>query len=253
MNKILRHAGLLASAAFVLTAGGSALAGEPAKKDGEAKVVIMKDGEHVVVSGKDGHPMAFRGHMDPEHRADHLRTLLQLRPEQEPAFKAFLEATKPEIHKFEMNLDKDGKPAESPPGPPKMLTTPERLDHQAKMMAEHQAAFQKRAAATRAFYGQLSPSQQKVFDTLHAHHGGGRHVKIFRRGGPGGPGMMGGHGDHMMMRRGGPDGGPEGGPPMPGGMAWDDVDIEEFAMLDGEDMDVQVIIDGEEFGPGDED
>ncbi|MCE3288091.1 MAG: hypothetical protein K0R83_103 [Caulobacter sp.] len=242
MNKLLRQAGLLASAAFVLTAGGSALAGEPAKKDGEPKVerkvVVIKDG--VVVSGKDdGRPMPFRRHMDPAHRADHLRDMLQLRPDQEPALKAFLEATKPDIHKFEMKLDKDGKPAD----PPKMLTTPERLDHQARMMAEHQAAFQKRSAATRAFYGQLSPSQQKVFDTLHAHHGGGRHVKIFRRGGPGG------HGDRMMLRH----GGPEGGPPMPGGMAWEDLDVEEFAMLGDEDIDVRVIVDDEDVGPGDED
>lgn len=245
MKMTLRHAGLLASAAFVLTAGGSALAGEPAKKEGETKVerkvVIMKDGEKVVVGGKDGHPMAFRRHMDPAHRADHLRDMLQLRPDQEPALKAFLEATKPEVHRFEMKHDKDGKPAEKP----KMLTTPERLDAQARRMAEHQAAFQKRAAATRAFYAQLTPSQQKVFDTLHAHHGGGRHMRVFRRGGPG---HMGGHGDRIMLRHDGPE-----GHPMPGGLAWEDFDIEEFAMLDGGEVDVRVIVDGEDFGPGDED
>jgi len=243
MNKILRHAGLLASAAFVLTAGGSAFAGEPAKKDGEAKVerkvVVMRGGP----GGHDGHGGPMAGHHDPEAHAQHMRDMLQLRPEQEPALKAFLEATRPDLHKLEMKHDKDAKPAEKP----KMLTTPERLDRQARMMAEHQAAFSKRAAATRAFYGQLSPSQQKVFDTLHAHHGGGRHVKIMRRGGPGGPG--GGHGDRMIMRH----GGPEGGPPMPGGMAWSDMDGEAFAMLDGEETDVQVFVDGETFGPGDED
>jgi periplasmic protein CpxP/Spy len=247
MSKILRHAGLLASAAFVLTAGGSALAGEPGKKEGEAKVerkvIVMKDGEQVVVSGSDvGRPMPMRMHMDPAARADHMRTILQLRPEQEPAFQAFLAATKPETHKFEMKLDKDGKPPEH-----KMLTTPERLDLQAKRMAEHQAAFQKRAAATRAFYSQLSPSQQKVFDTLHARHGGGRHMKIIRRGGPGGHGGPGG--DHRIIMR----GGPEGGPPMPGGMAWSDEDGEDFALLEGGDMDVQVFIDGEEIDGGDED
>lgn len=247
MNKLLRHAGLMASAAFVLTAGGSALAGEPARKDGEAKVerkvIVMKDGEQVVVSGADaGRPLPLRRHMDPAARADHMRTMLQLRPEQEPAFKAFLEATKPQVHKFEMKHGEDGKA----PEPHRMLTTPERLDHQAKMMAERQAAFQKRAAATRAFYGQLSPSQQKVFDALHARHGG-RHMKIIRRGGPGG--HMDGHGDRMMMRH----GGLEGGPPMPGGMAWNGEDGEDFAMLDGEDMDVQVFIDGEEIEAGDED
>ncbi|MDB5470803.1 MAG: hypothetical protein JWR84_2363 [Caulobacter sp.] len=251
MKKILRHAGLLATAAFVLTAGGSALAGEPGKKDGEAKVerkvVVIKDGV-VVSSNDDGRPMPMRMHMDPAAHADHMRTILQLRPEQEGAFKAFLEATKPEIHKFEMKHDMDGKPPEAP----KMLTTPERLDRQAKMMAEHQAAFSRRAAATRTFYGQLSPSQQKVFDTLHARHGGGRHMKIIRRGGPmgghmGGP--MGGEGDHRIIMR----GGPEGGPPMPGGMAWNSEDGEDFAMLDGDYIDVQVIVDDEEVDGGDDD
>lgn len=248
MKKILRHAGLLASAAFVLTAGGSALAGEPGKKDGEAKVerkvIVMKDGERVVVSGSDaGRPMPLRKHMDPAAHADHMRTLLQLRPEQEPAFQAFLAATKPDMPRFEKKLDKDGKPPEH-----KVLTTPERLDMQAKRMAEHQAAFQKRAAATRAFYGQLSPSQQKVFDTLHARHGGGgRHMKIIRRG-HGGP-MGGPGGDHRIIMR----GGPEGGAPMPGGLAWSSEDGEDFALLDGGDMDVQVFIDGEEVEAGDED
>ena len=250
MKKILRHAGLLASAAFVLTAGGSALAGEPAKKDGEPKVerkvIVMQGGPEgrMEMHGDHGGRMAM--HRDPEARANHMRTLLQLRPEQEPALKAFLEATKPQMHKREMKHDKDAGPPEPAGGGHKMLTTPERLDHQAKMMAEHQAAFTKRAAATRAFYGQLNPSQQKVFDTLHAHHGGGRHMKVIRRGGPGGHG--GGHGERMMMR-----GGPEQGAPMPGGMAWSSEDGEDFAMLDGEDIDVQVIIDGEDVGAGDED
>lgn len=251
MNKLIRHAGLLASAAFVLTAGGSALAAEPARKDGEAKierkVVIMKDGEQVVVSGKDdGRPMPMRRHWDPAARADHMRTMLQLTPQQEPAFKTFLEATKRPERKIEIRTDKDGAPPEAR----KPLTTPERLDRQAKAMAEHQAAFQKRSAATRAFYAQLSPSQQKVFDTL-GPHGGGRHVKIFRRGGPDGhmrgPGGPGGE-RRIIMRR----GGPEGGPPMPGGMAWNDEDGIDLAMLDDQDIDVQVFIDGEEVGGDDE-
>ncbi len=244
MNKILRHAGRMASAAFVLTAGGSALAGEPVRNDGEAKVerkvIVMRGGPE---GGHGGHGGPMGMHGDPAAHTQHMRDMLQLRPEQEPALKAFLEATKPDIRKVEMKRGEDGKPAEKP----KMLTTPERLDMQAKRMAEHQAAFSKRAAATRAFYGQLSPSQQKVFDTLHAHHGGGRHLKMMRRGGhPGGHG--GGHGDRMILR-----GGPEDGAPMPGGMAWNDEDGEALAMLDGEDIDVRVIVDGEEVDLGDDD
>jgi hypothetical protein len=243
MKKILRHAGLLASAAFVLTTGSAALAGEPAGKGGdvkvERKVIVMRGGP----GGDHGGPMGMRH--DPEARAQHLRILLQLRPDQEPALKTFLEATRPPAYKGEMKRADHGKPPESPAAPRKMLTTPERLDQQAKRMAERQAAFSKRAAATRAFYGQLSPSQQKVFDTLHARHGG-RHMKVIRRGGPGGPG---GHGERMMMR----PGGPEGGPPMPGGMAWNSEDGEDFALLEAGDMDVQVFIDDEDVDSGEED
>ncbi|HYE46711.1 MAG TPA: Spy/CpxP family protein refolding chaperone [Caulobacter sp.] len=202
MKLILRHAGLLASAAFALTAAGAAVAGEPAAKEKgevkvERKVFVHRAG------GPGGHhgPMAMRHH-DPEAHAQHLRDTLQLRPDQEPALKAYLEATKPQVHKFEKKLE-DGKPAEKP----KMLTTPERLDLQAKRMADHQAAFQKRANATRAFYAALSPSQQKAFDVLHARHGGGHRVKVMRRGGPGGHGEMrgpGGPGEDRIVMLGGP-------------------------------------------------
>ncbi|MDO9336064.1 MAG: Spy/CpxP family protein refolding chaperone [Caulobacter sp.] len=225
MNRIFRTTGLLASAAFVLAAGGSAIAGEPGKTADEP----------VVVSGSDiGRPMPLRRHWDPAARADHLRTLLQLRPDQEPALKAFLEATRPESPRFEGARGRDAAPARP------LLTTPERLDRQARRMAEHQAAFARRAAATRAFYGQLNASQQKVFDTVGARHGGGRHLKMLRRGGPGG------HPGGQMMRHGG-----EGGPG-PGGMAWDGQEGEDFALL-GDDMDIQIFMDGEDFEPSYED
>lgn len=202
MKPTIQHTGLLASAFLLLTVSGSALAGEPVRKDADA-----------------GRPMPMREHRDPAARADHLRTLLQLRPDQEPALKAFLDATKPP--------ERDG--AQRPDGqPPKPLTTPERLDLQAKRMAEHQAVFQKHAAATRAFYGQLTPGQQKVFDTLRP--GGGRHMKFMRRGGPGGP----------MM------GGPDGGPPPPGGMAWMDGEGVDLALLDDQDIEPEAFIAGDD-------
>ena len=61
-------------------------------------------------------------------------------------------------------------------------------------MAEHQAAFKKRHDAIRAFYGQLTPSQQKAFDALHEGMGGmggmhGRGMRMMHPGGPGMPGM----------------------------------------------------------------
>ena len=59
------------------------------------------------------------------------------------------------------------------------MTTPQRLDHMAAMMSEHQAAFQRHAEAVRRFYAVLSPQQQKAFDAVSGmmmHHMG--------RGGP---------------------------------------------------------------------
>ncbi|MBI1404749.1 MAG: hypothetical protein GC145_01330 [Caulobacter sp.] len=194
MKTLLRNAGLMASAAVVITAAGAALAADPPAKPGqdvkvERKVIIQR-------GGRDG-GMRWEGRRNPEMRAQHLRDILQLRPDQEPALQAFLAARKPSMDHMKMDFTPgpDGKP----PAPPKMMTTPERLDMQARMMARHQAEFEKRAAAIKTFYAALSPSQQKAFDALHA-------------------GRMGGHGGHgmKMKHRGGPDGGP------PGDMRMDD-------------------------------
>lgn len=123
-------------------------------------------------------------HRDPEKHAQHLRDVLQLTAAQEPALQAFLTATRPMMH----GMHKPGAPgadAGERRAERKALTTPERLDRQAEMMAKRQAAFEKRAAATRTFYGQLTASQKKAFDALPMMHGprmmrgsggrGGRH------------------------------------------------------------------------------
>lgn len=116
-----------------------------------------------------GHDMAMMHHGkhgDPEAHAKHLRDVLQLRPDQDGALKAYLDATAPkkmaEGMKWDSKDDGDGKP----------LTTPERLDRQAAHMAKMAETFQKRASATKAFYAALSPSQQKAFDAIGPHGGG---------------------------------------------------------------------------------
>jgi hypothetical protein len=130
---------------------------------------------------------AFEARMKARREAEHaahkrlLHDALSLRPDQEAAFAAF-------------------DAAMAPPPPPgdhdhegmAKLTTPERLDLEARRMAEHQAHFQRMAAATKAFYAALDPAQRRTFDAL-GEMMGPRH-------GPGGP-------------RGGPHGGPRG----PGG------------------------------------
>ena len=74
------------------------------------------------------------------------------------------------------------------------LTTPQRLDLMDKRMAERQAHMKQRSDAVKTFYAQLTPEQQKTFDSRPMRggrgegrmHGGGMHGHMH-----GGPGMMG--------------------------------------------------------------
>lgn len=129
---------------------------------------------------------------DPEKRAQRLRDVLQLRPDQDGALKAFVEATTPKIEikreavKKEKGDKADGDKMEwterTPP------TTLERLDR----MTKAADAMKKRAEATRAFYTALTPSQQKTFDVLGMSEdglGGGERV-IVRRFDTKGPAMF---------------------------------------------------------------
>lgn len=112
---------------------------------------------------------------DPEKRAQRLRDVLQLRPDQDRALKAYVEATAPKPMVIKKEEAKDG----ADPAPP---TTLERLDH----MAKAADAMKARAEATRAFYLALTPSQQKTFDVLgmDGREGGGFHVHRFDTRGP---------------------------------------------------------------------
>lgn len=114
---------------------------------------------------KAAHAAPHRGdHMkarfNPEARAQKLRDALQLKPNQEPALKAYLDARKPQMRRE--RPDRQALQNE---------TTPQRLDRQAARMAQMQQAFLQRAAATKTFYAALSPSQQKAFDTLQERRG----------------------------------------------------------------------------------
>jgi protein CpxP len=128
--------------------------------------------------GPQGHPPGaeapgkwMKRHHDPAAHAQHLRDALQLRADQEPALQAFLATMKPPEGARGKMRGERGEMAK--------LTTPERLDRQAARMAERQAAFARKADATKRFYGALSPTQQKAFDAMHPGKGG----KMGRRGG----------------------------------------------------------------------
>lgn len=113
-------------------------------------------------------------------RAERLRTVLQLRPDQQGALDAYLAALKPQAG---LNRTRST--------PRQTLTTPERLDRQQAAMRERMARFEQRAAATKRFYAVLSPAQQKAFDALKPGHGKRSEHRGGRHGGGRGPMMRG--------------------------------------------------------------
>ena len=172
--------GLLASAALILILAGAAQAADAPPPKVERKVIIM-GGPGGDMMGGPG-MMGGRMKMDPAKHAQHLRDALQLRPDQEGALQAFLKS---------MEHPKDmGGPGGDMPDMDKPMTTPERLDFMLSMLDHHRAEMVRHVAAVKAFYAQLSPSQQKAFDAMHSEMMGGMggdKIRIIRRG-PGGPG-----------------------------------------------------------------
>jgi hypothetical protein len=106
----------------------------------------------------------MRHHRDPaEMRArmsEHLRSVLQLQPSQGAALDAYLDALRPP------RGERGHTDGERGGGEMQHLTTPERLDRMAARLDERRARMLGVIAATRQFYAQLSPAQQKAFDDL---------------------------------------------------------------------------------------
>lgn len=153
---------------------------DPAPRRVEREVRIERDGDVVRIE-RDGKQVIINGHgmdrakMEREH-AEHLKAILQLRPNQEAALTAYLEAMKPKERTIRVDRDDaDGK-----------TTTPERLARMEQQLNERQAEQRARIEATRRFYGQLDAAQKRAFDELPPMMGRGD-VRIFRtmhRGGP---------------------------------------------------------------------
>lgn len=138
--------GLLASAALSLSAG-AAFAAEPAPAPAPR---TAQEAAH-----KSGHGGHDRHAMRHGHRAEHLSAILQLRPEQEPALKAYLEAVKPR-HEHRAGFE----------GGLEQGSTLARLDRMEARLAEHQAAMRARIEATRVFYASLDERQRRAFDEM---------------------------------------------------------------------------------------
>lgn len=102
------------------------------------------------------------------HLAD-LKQKLQITAAQEGAWTSFATAMQPPA-----NMQRPDRQALG------SMTTPERIDQMRAMRDRRNAEMDRRAEATKAFYGQLSPEQKKTFDTETAHmfqrgHHGGHH------------------------------------------------------------------------------
>ncbi len=86
-----------------------------------------------------------------------LSSILHLRPDQQGAYRAYQAGSQP--HPDEM-AQMRATSSQALAGMP----TPQRLDRIGSVLNLQVQIFQRRAAATRAFYGQLSPDQQHAFD-----------------------------------------------------------------------------------------
>lgn len=125
------------------------------------------------------HPnwQAMRERMQARHaeRAKLLHDALNLKPDQEGAWTTFQAAMQPPA-----GMGPRG--AWMGPADRQAMTTPERLDRMADMMARRQAMFAQRAQTVKTFYAALDPAQRRTFDAFAAKGmggmgimGGGRH------------------------------------------------------------------------------
>lgn len=123
-----------------------------------------------------------RARMDPAQRqqrmAEHhakrqaeLKAQLKLTPAQEGAWNQYTAAMQPPAKGPRMDRAEFDK-----------LTTPQRIDRMQQRSAERQAQMKQRGDAVKAFYAQLTPEQQKVYEERamrggrgEGQRGGGRH------------------------------------------------------------------------------
>ena len=103
-------------------------------------------------------PDAQGGPPTPAEQSDRIRRALNLRPDQEGALQAFVASMQPkpgEIDALRAEAARDAS-----------LPTPQRLDATVARLDRMRTEVLARIAATRTFYAQLSPEQQRVFDRM---------------------------------------------------------------------------------------
>ncbi|MGI8841569.1 MAG: Spy/CpxP family protein refolding chaperone [Caulobacteraceae bacterium] len=96
-------------------------------------------------------------------QAQRLRETLRLRPDQDGALQAFVQAMAPPTTAMERMRRREETTASMP--------TPQRLDMMLAGMDEMRAITVARIDATKRFYAQLTPVQQRAFDAMQAERG----------------------------------------------------------------------------------
>ena len=167
--------GYLAGTAFVLStlgaaaayaqAGGAKAAQDQAAADSHSstQIVRIERGDHD--RGDRDHDVRYERRIVMRHGEDateHLRTMLQLKPNQEAALQAYVAAIHPPRH-AEQIIEMSGHDMAGHDG---ARTTTQKLADMEKRLAEQSAQAKTRIDATRKFYDQLEPSQKKVFDEM---------------------------------------------------------------------------------------
>ncbi|WP_395006247.1 Spy/CpxP family protein refolding chaperone [Undibacterium sp.] len=94
-----------------------------------------------------------------KHRTQ-LHDKLKLTPQQEPAWKAFTEATRPQ-HDQKMHQAKADRQAMA------ALSAPARMEKMLERSKERLVRMQQHLDALKSFYAVLTPEQQKIFDASH--------------------------------------------------------------------------------------
>jgi len=154
----------LLAAIVGLGAIGSTLAAEPAQgRHGQALTQEERDAKIAEHKAKFAEMVA--------KRQAALHDKLKITAAQEPAWQTFIAAVTPTM-------------PTSPANRGASMTTPDRIDQHLAMAKQHLAAMETRAAATKTFYAQLTPDQQKVFDTEAAkmHHRMGHRMMMRHHG-----------------------------------------------------------------------
>lgn len=139
-------AAALASTSLLASAQNAPAADLPARQAGQTDARTTGHGER--------HARMAERH---QQRLDQLKTRLQLTPQQESAWLAYVARTGPQTH---------GQPAAQRGERPDLasMTTPQRIEHMKAWQADRQARQQQRMEATLSFYQALTPNQQQVFD-----------------------------------------------------------------------------------------